>query len=244
MPRPELLGILVDRGIPVLAGVVAIVAARRMRRESRSGPVGTGRESPWMAQTLAVVGPLLLVYGVVSGLAAILVDAGNEAGSRSASWSRHATEDGVASAEFPAPPQKQDVSAPYAHMRRLAVVRSGASYSLTTNELSSEWQGLTAEEKLDFVRDNMPVGSAKKGTRVELVREQRITQDGIAGRRLDYRGEGHTVCIKMFALGERIYQLTAVVPEGRDGGDEGRRFLDSLRLAAAPSPEEQRAKTR
>jgi len=117
-------------------------------------------------------------------------------------------------------------------------------YSLVFSDIPADSPQATDEERLDSIRDAMPVHAAQNGQQFKLVHEERITENGIKGRKLEFvTGERHILRAKVFILGTRIYQMNAVTPRSKKEDETTRRFLVSLRFekdqqrgAAEPGP--------
>jgi hypothetical protein len=176
------------------------------------------------------IGPVLIAVPIIMALTRVLSLSGREDVSR---WERFTTSDGVCSAEFPAKP-KAEVQRPFGvESKQLTLSRNNGAvyYMLTYSDIPPDAGELSPQERLDAIRDSIPTMGKNKGLNYELVREQRIEENGVPGRQLEFAATGNnTFQTRVFVLGQRLYRVIAVTPTSRKGHDETRRFLTSLRF--------------
>jgi hypothetical protein len=231
--RPEVIGQLVNGAIPFFGGIYVILLGFRVVGKK---PGASLRYDEWhnrFGGTLKVCGPVIVLFGLflwITGIARVSSASGTIT---TATWQRYTTSDGVCSAEFPEPPKQGTQTAFGVESDNLTLSReSGAvSYIMAFSNLPAEAPEATVEQRLDAFRDNMPAAGAQMRMKYEFVREERITQNEVGGREIEFAAaERYVVRTKIFIIGRRIYRIIATVPRTRRDAEDTQRFLGSLRL--------------
>jgi hypothetical protein len=232
-------GELVSALSPVLFGIVILLLGYRVIGKK---PGASPQYDQWHSKyhfMLKVVGVVLLFSG--TALLILLPDypslfpPSSPEAERGAGWQRYTTEDGACSAEFPDTPKRDDKTAGGITSRRLTLLRHNGDvyYILSFSGYLAE-KPMAVEERLDSIRDNLPLAGAQAGLRYELVSERRITDAGVPGRSLEYRyGEKSVLLTKVFISGAQMYRLIAVVPKTMKDDPETQHFLQSFRFEGA-----------
>jgi hypothetical protein len=102
---------------------------------------------------------------------------------------------------------------------------------LTFSVMPAGAQLATDEERLDSIRDNTPAFGAQQGKKYELTHDERISENGVSGRELEFAaGEKYTVRTKVFILDNRLYRIIAVTPRSQKEDEATQRFLSSFRF--------------
>jgi hypothetical protein len=231
--RAEMVGELVNGAIPFFGGIFATLLGFRVLGRKPGANLKYDEWHNRFGTLLKVLGPLLVLFGVFLWIKGIVPESSPSNTPQAANWKRYTTSDGVCSAEFPQPPKEVSQSTPRAESKRLTLSLPDADirYSLIFSDIPADTSQATVEERLDSIRDAMPVLAAQKGQQFKLVSEERISENGVKGRELEFAaGEKHTLQAKIFILGTRVYQMNTVTPRSKKADEETRRFLDSFRF--------------
>lgn len=143
------------------------------------------------------------------------------------SWTRHSTEDGVLSAEFPGTPTRDIKSAGGVESHRAFVnLEESDLYFLLSY---SEGEALLVKE--DFyasVRAHFSGQKTPSGESYEFVREDPIQSGGYEGRSFEFGVGSHRMYVRVFMVGTRIYRAIAV---GAPDRPELEKFLSSVQVS-------------
>jgi hypothetical protein len=228
----QVLAVLAAGAIPCLGGVLCFLVGFRVLGTRRGV---NPRADEWHRRyrpLLFIAGPLLLVVGTFAGLGAFAGPSGSEGSPGKGNWQRFTTSDGVCSAEFPGTPKPQTVTAFGVESQRLTFKREtgGNLYILSHSGFPSGDVEVPVDKRLDAIRDNMPAFLSSMGFQAELLREKRITQDGVPGSEVWFDGEKVVLGAKFFILGKRIYKAIVVILKSDADNDEAERFLATVRF--------------
>lgn len=231
--RPDVLGELVNGAIPFCGGIYAtLLGFRVVGKQPGSNP----KYDEWhnrFGGILRVFGPFLVLFGLFLWVSGIVRVSTSDGPPQAEAWKRYTTADGVCSAEFPEPPKQDAKSALGIESGGLTLSLSSLDvyYMLTFSDIPADSPPATNEERLNSIRDNMPAFGAQMGMKYEFVREERISENGIPGRDLEFAaGEKHTFRAKIFILGTRIYRIIAVTRRSEQEDEATRRFLRTFRF--------------
>lgn len=231
--RPEVVGELVNGAIPFFGGIYATLLGFRVLGKS---PGADPKYDEWhhrFGGLLKVLGPLLVLFGLFLWISGIARNSSSSGPPQVADWRRYTTSDGVCSAEFPEQPKQDTKSALGVESNRLTLSLPGPDiyYMLTFSDIPAGAPPATDEERLDSIRDSMPAFGAQMGMKFQFVHEERISENGVPGRDLQFAaGEKHTFRAKVFILDTRIYRIIAVTPRSKKEDEETRRFLSSFQF--------------
>lgn len=231
--QPELVGALVDGAVPFFAGIYATLLGFRVVGKRPGANLKYDEWHHRFGRHARLVGPCLVSYGLFLWITGIARVSSSSDLPRVVDWRRYTTSDGVCSAEFPEQPNQDTQSALGVVSNRLTLSLRAQEmyYSLSFSDLPAGAPPATDEERLDSLRDAMPAFGAQMGLEYEFVREDKITESGVAGRDLEFAGgEKYTIRTKVFILGNRIYRVNAVTPQGKKDDEETERFLSSFRF--------------
>jgi len=228
-----MVGDLVNGAIPFFGGIYATLLGFRVLGKK---PGANPKYDEWhnrFGGLLKVLGPFLVLFGLFLGFKSVFEASSSSDTPQVADWRRYTTSDGVCSAEFPQPPKEASQSTSRVESKRLSLslLDVDSYYSLVFSDIPEDSPQATDEERLDSIRDAMPVHAAQNGQQFKLVHEERITENGMKGRELEFvTGEKYILRAKVFILGTRIYQMNAVTPRSKKEDETTRRFLVSLRF--------------
>jgi hypothetical protein len=231
--RSEMVGHLIDGAIPFFGGIYAtLLGFRVLGKKSGVNP----KYDQWhkrLGGLLKVLGPSLVLFGLFLGFRGVFADSNSSDAPQVADWTRYTTADGVCSAEFPQQPKEASQSTSRVESKRLSLSLPDVDsyYSLVFSDLPVDLPQAPDEERLDSIRDAMPVHAAQNGQQFKLVHEERISENGVNGRELEFlTGKKHVLRAKIFILGPRMYQMNAVTPQNQKEDEQTRRFLGSFRF--------------
>jgi hypothetical protein len=141
----------------------------------------------------------------------------------------------VCSAEFPGAPTPQTVTAFGVESHRLTFQRptGGNLYILTHSGFPGSEANVPVDMRLDAVRDTMPKFLSSMGFQAELLREERITQDGVRGSEVWFTSPKVVMGTRIFILGKQIYRAIAVITKSDGDAEEANRFLGAVRFDPA-----------
>ncbi len=151
----------------------------------------------------------------------------------SVEWKRYSTPDGVCSAEFPQPPKEDSQFAFGIESKRLLVYLEEPDilYMLTFSEISADFPAASDEERLNAIRENLPLVASQKGKKFQFVSEAKIVKGGFPGRDLVYSaGENHYFRTKVLLVGNRLYRMILVTQQKHKDDEDSNRFMDSFEI--------------
>ncbi len=147
-------------------------------------------------------------------------------------WTRHTTNDGACSIEFPQPPQR-DTTATAGDTDRLEVsfADRNITYSLAYSDVSDESAAIPLDERFQLLREHYASKRTPGDAPTKLLKEQTIRERGTEGREYHF-AVGNTLVtrIKVFIRGSRIYRAIVVYPPDATLDRDAQRFLDSFRF--------------
>jgi hypothetical protein len=224
-------GVLVNGAIPLLGGVYAtLLAFRLVGPKPGVNPTQDEWHRRW-GGIMRVGGPLLVVFAVFLWVKGVM-DHSNPAPPTPTVWVRHKSEDGTASAEFPAPPAfvTKQAEGVVNHNVTLSQKERDCHFILSWSEVGSE-PGVGADELLDRLREFYPIQMTQQGKEMTFVSEERIGDDAAPGRILVFNaGNKHTQRMKCFIFNGRFYRALATTTHTPQEDADGVRFVSSFRL--------------
>jgi len=222
--RTDILIALVSGGIPTFGGIVVLLYGY--------GVWGKGpRWDDWRSRygrTVKILGPLLVAFGVYR----VVVGTALAMWTPAVDWQRHATVDGVCSAEFPQLPQREVKDSAGKELHRLGVHRQDidAYYSLSVEDIQPQ-PGVTDEERLDGALEAMSqLDPTMTKDPYEFVSEEKIGMGKLSGRQWVFKVGTHRLRTKVFILNYRLYRQMAVVPGDKPDDAQTQRFMNSLQF--------------
>jgi hypothetical protein len=232
----RLIASLIDGAIPFAGGVYITLLGFRVVGKKLGA---NSRFDDWMSRFgkfFRIGGPLLIAFGVFQAVFGIVRVSNQCEALLAANWSRYATSDGACSAEFPAQPEHETKPTNEVETRQIKLYldEPDIDFRLSFSDIAADAPPVTDEERLDAIRDAVREGlSAVSGPKEknQLVREQKISENGILGRELEFAvGQALTLRTKVFILNKRIYRIIAVTPRNQKYEEATKRFLGSFRF--------------
>lgn len=232
--RPELIVDVISASIPIFGGILALFVAIMSHARTLAARESPGQRRRRIGPAFFVVGPILILVGVVSLALAFVRDAKESSISNSAPWIRYKTSDGICSAEFPEEPKHNKSVAFGIESDNMKLLLNGGAtyYILSYSEVPSDAPPATNDERLDALRDGLPAMAEASRQKFKFVREQKISVNEVAGREIEFEaGTKFTFRAKIFLQGVKIYRIIAVTPRSDSDDASTRHFLDSIQFA-------------
>jgi hypothetical protein len=226
----KLLAAVIDALITSVIGVFVTLYGYGLLGRKRSVDMLQEDREQRNRKLMRVLGPVLIGIGLIMAMIR-LATLPREADA--VHWARFTTDDGVGSAEFPAPPERKVTHAFGVEATSLILSRrSGAvNYRLTVSDISPDAPKMSPEERLDVMRDMVLAKGAESGLKYEFIQGRPLVENGVPGREMEFGAPGNnTMQVRAFIHGSRIYRVIAVTPTSSKGDEETRRFLTSVRL--------------
>jgi hypothetical protein len=231
----RLIASLIDGSIMfIFGGYIALLGFRVVGKKPGTRP----RLDEWMSRFgkfFKIGGPLLMAFGVFQAVFGIVRVSNQCEELLAANRSRYTTSDGACSAEFPAPPEQKTKPVNVVETRQIKLYldEPDIDFRLSFSDIAADALPVTDEERLDAIRDGLAAVSGPK-EKNQLVREQKISENGIPGRELEFAvGQALTLRTKVFILNKRIYRIMAVTPRNQKYEEATKRFLGSFRFEPA-----------